>query len=141
MPSKVTKKRELKVVSEKFQSDIYIYKPACEVKLSYVCHTSDLFCQRNLYLAPGWHQVVQSEVRAKRAPRMRGSLLPRNLVHDIDLFFCLFLLKFIICDKTMNRIIWMCFCFSLVVLTNDRLPAMQNSGKLKCFFMQLRLMK
>ena len=25
MPSKVTKKRELKVVSEKFQSDIYIY--------------------------------------------------------------------------------------------------------------------
>ena len=33
MPSKVTKKRELKVVSEKFQSDIYIYKAVCEVKL------------------------------------------------------------------------------------------------------------
>ena len=34
--------------------------------------------QRNLYLVPDWHQAGRSEVRAKRATRMRGGLPARN---------------------------------------------------------------
>ena len=63
---------------------IYLIIKLCSVCMS-VCITKK--SQRNLYMAPGWHQVRRSEVRAKWATRMRGDLSPRNSCKSYIIWF------------------------------------------------------